>query len=242
MNFGKADSNLWLNASRPHCHCNGAINFQNHHQCVSRRTPHCEMNHNFASKLLLFACLAGWTGTREDARLLLVDQAKPLVVFTTAPKQIAANLKLSNGSTSSMLGVATLTVVKANEDDSLTGILVYRLPDDVRQKIAQSSSRKLAEVPISITQSNLTANFRRGAACPLIRLQVLANDAVVGDATVHFDSVTLSIAETPNQINQLFCSWTRQINAKRQRLGIIAAINRLIMVEEEDVENKPVKP
>ncbi len=200
------------------------------------------MNHNFASKLLLFACLTGWYGAHEKARLPVVDQAKPLVIFTTAPKLIAANLKLSNGSNSSVRGFATLTIVKANEDDSLTGTLVYRLPDDVRQKIAQSSSRKLADVPNSISQTNLTANFRRGTACPLVRLQVLANDAVVGDAIVHFDSVTLDIAETPVQINQLFCNWTQQINAKRQRLGIIAAINRLITVEEEDVENKPVKP
>ncbi len=199
------------------------------------------MNHNFASKLLLFACLTGWYGTHWEARLRSVDQAKPLVIFTTVPKRIAANLKLSNGSTSSMHGFATLTVVKANEDDSLTGTLVYRLPDDARQKIAQASGRKLAEVPTSITQTNLTANFRRGTACPLVKLQVLANDAAVGDATVNFDNVTLDITETPTQINQLFCSWTRQINAKRQRLGIIAAINRLITVEE-DVENKPLKP
>ena len=187
-------------------------------------------------------CLTGCYGAHGEARLPSVKQAKPLVVFTTAPKLISANLKLGNGSNSSVHGFATLTVVKANEDDSLTGTLVYRLPNDVRQKIAQSSSLNLADVPATITQANLTANFRRGTACPLIRLQVLANDTVLGNATVHFDSVTLNITETPNQINQLFCSWTRQINAKRQRLGIIAAINRLITVEEEDVENKPVKP
>lgn len=187
-------------------------------------------------------CLTEWHGTREQARLLSVNQTKPLVIFTTAPKLIAANLKLNDGSSSSVHGFATLTIVKANADDSLTGTLVYRVPDKVRQKIAESSGRKLAEVPNNITQTNLTASFRRGTACPLIRLQVVANDAVLGDATVHFDSVTLEIAETSNQINQLFCSLTRQINAKRQRLGIIAALNRLITVEEEDVENKPVKP
>jgi hypothetical protein len=47
--------------------------------------------------------------------------------------------------------------------------------------------------------------------------------------------MVLDIHETPEQMNQLFCSWTRQINAKRQRRGIIAAINRLIQPEEQAV-------
>ncbi len=232
MNFGKADSNLWLNANRPHFAINnGAINFQNITKRVTSRTPHCEMNHKFASKLLLFAALTGWYRASEGARLPSVNQAKPQVVFTTVPKLVTANLKLGDGSNLSVRGYATLTLVRANEDDSVTGTIVYRLPEDARQKIAQSSQRKLADIPPIITQKDIKANFRRGTACPLVRLQVSANDTVVAGASVHFDTLMLDINETPNQINQLFCSWTRQINAKRSHLGIIAAINRLITVE-----------
>jgi len=212
-----------------------------HYRRIINRALHCEMNCKFASKLLLFACLIGWSGMDADVRSQTAEQAKPQVVFASAPKLIAATLKLADGSNSAVRVQATLNIVKANEDDSLTGTLVYRLADESRQKISQTAKRNLAEIPISITQKDLTVNFRHGTSCPLIRLQIPENDAEIGNAKLHVDSVTLDIHEAPDQINQLFCSWTRQINAKRQRLGIIAAINRLITVEE-DVENKPAKP
>ena len=212
-----------------------------HHLSVPRRVPHCEMNGKFASKLLLLACLTGSSELGAGIRPQVVEQTKPPVVFMTAPKLIGANLKFADGSSSIVRGRATLTAVKANEDDSLTGTLVYLLPDEARQKLAQASKRNLAEIPQNITQKDLTVNFERGTACPLVRLQVPVKETTIGNVTLHFDHVMLDIHETPDQINQLFCNWTRQINAKRQRLGIIAAINRLI-TPEEDVENKTAKP
>lgn len=202
------------------------------------------MNLKFASKLLLSVCLADWLGSVASARKQSVGQnvpAKAPVVFTTTPKLVEAKLKLAGGSNAIVRGRATLTVTRANQDDSLTGTLVYLLPDEARQKIAQSSGLKLTDIPTGITQKDLTAIFHRGTACPLLRLLVSANDAEVANATLHLGSLALDVHETPAQINQLFCSWTRQINTKRQRLGIIAAINRLISVEE-DVENKTAKP
>lgn len=204
------------------------------------------MNLRFASKLMLSVCLIDCYGSVAPARSQTAGQikqsAKAPVIFTTAPKLVEAKLKLADGSNSTVRGRATLTVVQANQDDSLTGTLVYLLPVEARQKIAQSSGRKLTEVPAAITQKDLTANFHRGTSCPLVKLRVSAKDTEVGKTTLHFDNVALEISEKPDQVNQLFCSWTRQINAKRQRLGIIAAINRLITLEEEDVENKTAKP
>ncbi|MGH9802631.1 MAG: hypothetical protein ACRD82_19875, partial [Blastocatellia bacterium] len=124
------------------------------------------MNHKFASTLLLFACLSGWAGSGAAIHSQVVEQNKPPVVFTTTPKLVAAKLKLADGSNSVVRGRATLTVVKANEDDSLIGTLVYLLPDEARQKMAQSSGRKLIEVPTGITQKDLKANFGRGTSCP----------------------------------------------------------------------------
>lgn len=205
------------------------------------------MNLKFASKLLLFVCLIDWSGLNVSARLQTAGQTKSLVrapvIFTTPPKLVEAKLKLADGSNSTLRGRATLTIVKANENDSLTATLVYLLPDEARQKMAQSSGRKLADIPTNVTQKELTVNFHRGAACPLIKLMVSANEVEIGNnIALHFDNFALEIHETQAQINQLFCSWTRQINTKRQRLGIIAAINRLITIDEEDVENKTAKP
>ncbi|MBS1789922.1 MAG: hypothetical protein JST85_19520 [Acidobacteria bacterium] len=197
------------------------------------------MDCKFASKLLLFACLAAGSGGGVHSQS--VEQARPLVIFSTPPVMVTARLNLADGSKSDVHGQATLTITRANEDDSVTGTLVYLLPDEVRQKIAQTSGQKLAEIPNRVTQKDLSAKFQRGTSCPSLKLQVSASEVAFGNAALLFDKVTVAIPETPAPINQLFCSWTRQINAKRKRLGIIAAVNRLITVEE-DVENKPARP
>jgi len=189
------------------------------------------MIRKFASAVLASVCLlmGGWVAPAA-AR----GQAKP-VVFTTTPKPVSAQLQLSDGSSFAVRGRASLTVTAANDDDTLTGTLIYALPDDARQKIARTANLALKNVPSSLALKDVSANFLRGTACPLVRLEVSAKGAEipgVGGAGIRFDRVVLDIRETPEQMNQLFCGWTRQINAKRQRRGIIAAINRLIRPEE----------
>ena len=153
------------------------------------------------------------------------------IVFTTAPKLVIGQLQSGGGPALPVRGHASLTITVANENDTLAGTFVYTLPDDIRQKIAQRSGKALNNISANIQVKNVTANFQRGTACPLLKIEVLIKEADVAGAKLLFDRVTLDIQETPNQMNQLFCSWTRQINAKRQRHGIIAAINRLIQVE-----------
>ena len=199
---------------------------------------HCEMNWKFANAVFASVCLmtGGWITFATMARA----QAKP-VVFTTTPKPVNTRLQFSDGSSFAVRGRASLTVTAANEDDTLTGTLLYVLPEDARKKIAQMASKTLNDVPSNVTMKDVSANFRHGTACPLMRLEVSVKEAEINGARgakLRFDRVALDIQETPAQINQLFCSWTRQINAKRQRHGLIAAINRMIQPEglEEGAE------
>ncbi len=183
------------------------------------------------------------TGGWVTLATMVRAQTKPLV-FTTTPMRVNARLQLSDGSGLAVRGRASLTLTAANEDDTLTGILLYALPDDARKKIAQTASKTLNDIPGSITIKGVSANFRHGTACPLVRLEISVKEAEIngaGGAKLHFDRMALDIQETPEQINQLFCNWTRQINAKRQRLGIIAAINRLIQPEGSE-EGPPGEP
>ncbi len=179
--------------------------------------------------------VCGWVAPADTVR----GQAKP-VVFTTTPKPVSAELQLSDGSSVTVRGRASLTVTAANEDDTLTGTLVYTLPDDARQKIAQTAKKSLKDVPRNVSLKEVSASFRHGTACPSMTLEVSVKEAEVqatpgsaGGTKLRFDRVDLNIHEAPDQMTQLFCSWTRQINAKRQRRGIIAAINRLIQPEEQ---------
>lgn len=201
------------------------------------RISHCEMNWKFASAILVIVC---WL----NAGLANIEQASQPVIFTTAPKIIKSQLKLADGANLHLIGSAALTITRANEDDSMTGVLVYTLTDEERHKIADRSGKALSEIPANTIQRNLTVNFQRNTACPLIKVKVAINevDFIDTKTKLSFDNLVLDIFESQGQLNQLFCSWTRQINVNRQRLGIIAAINRLIAPEKDEVENETANP
>ena len=187
------------------------------------------MNRKFASIVFAFVSLAVGPGATIQAT---AQSSRAPIVFTTVPKLVPGRLPISNGPDFVIRGRASLTVTTANDDDTLTGTLVYVLPSDARQRIAQLVGKSLADIPTSLAVKKVTAKFQRGTACPLVQLEILLKEADFGGTRLFFDHINLDIRETPDQINQLFCSWTRQINAKRQRQGIIAAVNRLITVEE----------
>jgi hypothetical protein len=50
-------------------------------------------------------------------------------------------------------------------------------------------------------------------------------------AKLSFKRLVVDVIETPQEVQQHFCFWTRQINANRPRRGVIASLNRLITVE-----------
>lgn len=197
-----------------------------------------------ANGILLFALMTAH-GFEPAVVCSYISKVKPATGFPTTPKNVNAKLKLADGTGFFVSGRATYTVSQANENDTVTGTLVFDLPAEARKKIAQASNRSLNSVLTIVSVDELTASFQRGTACPQIRLLLAAKTVQIADAQLSFDRVVLNINETPEQMNQLFCSWTRQINVKRQRQGIIAAINRLLAPPEQDeeaVENKPVKP
>ncbi len=203
------------------------------------------MNRKFVSGILFFAFVMTLSHEKAESRQNIVQTMSSPGGFKTVPKVIQARLKLADGSSSVVAGRATFTVLQANENDSVTGILVYDLPVEARQKIARYYGAALNMVPASVSVKDMTANFKRGSACPQIKLIVAIQNIQISGAQLLFDRLVLNINETPEQMNQLFCSWTRQINVKRQRQGLIAAINRLLAppdADEEAVENKPVKP
>lgn len=165
-------------------------------------------------------------------------QAVKPVVLTTVPKLI--NAKLIAGNTTHLVGknadtlrgTATLTIVTANEDDTVTGTLAVAFADDDRKKIAGITGKPLNSTPANVMKKDVVAGYKNGAACPILRLEVGETEWEIAGVKARTDRLALEIVETPDQIPQLFCAWTRQINAKRPRRGIIAAINRLISTEQ----------
>ncbi len=168
----------------------------------------------------------GQSGAQSNA-----PSAKP-APYTTAPKLAVAKLKSGESNVYDVRGKAAFTVTAANDNDTVAGTLVYTIPDEARQKIAQLSAKPLASIPASVTKKDVVAGFQSGTACPVVILEIGATELELAGMKLSFNRITLDVIETAGQVPQHFCAWTRQINAKRQRRGIIASLNRLLTGEQ----------
>jgi hypothetical protein len=179
------------------------------------------MSRKFSSLILVLAFSLVGTNTSG------AQSAQP-VVFNTLSRPIIA--KLTTGE--AVAGRLNLTLTAANDDDTITGTIVFAISDDARQKIADASGKALTAIPASFLKKDVIANFRKGTACPIMHIEIPQTEIEAADIRIRLERTALEINETQGQVAQLICAWTRQINANRQHRGIIAAINRLIVPEQ----------
>jgi len=155
----------------------------------------------------------------------------PHVVYTTPPKTSVAKFKLGESDARELRGTVTFTLTAANYDDTVVGTLVFTIPEEARKKMAAASGEPLTSIPVIVAQKDVSAGFRKGTSCPMVSLEIGATEMDVAGAKLSFDRVVVNVIETPEEVPQHFCVWTRQINANRNRRGVIASLNRLITVE-----------
>jgi len=194
------------------------------------------MNRKISSAISVFVGLtcvlvAGVVSLAQSSVRSNAQSAKP-VIYTTTPKLAIAKLKSGESNLYDVRGKAAFTVTAANDNDTVAGTLVYTIPDDARQKIAQLSAKPLASIPASVAKKDVIAGFQSGTACPVVNLEIGATELEVAGVKLRFNRITLDVIETADQVPQHFCAWTRQINAKRPRRGIIASLNRLLTGEQ----------
>jgi len=219
--------------------------------CVStrERSSHCEMNWKSSNAVPVFACLlvacvivfAPLQGRPSDAQHSNAQKANsrqtPQLVYTTLPKTSVAKLKSISKSGAPVVheirGKVTFTLTAANNDDTLTGTLIFTIPNEARQKMAQASGKSLNSIPVSVAQKDVVAGFRRGAACPVVNLEIGALELDVAGVKLSFNRIVVDVIETPGEVPQHICAWTRQINSGRPHRGVIASLNRLITVEPD---------
>jgi hypothetical protein len=194
---------------------------------VNRLFSDREMSKRFSSMFMVLPLLLTLGNSAQ--------QSDP-VIFTTQPKPAIA--RLISAEKISLEGRASFTVTKAEDDDTITGILVFTISDDERYKLAELSDFDPEEIPAKFSREDVTARFQKGTSCPTLHLEIPSVEMEAAGTPMRFDLMVLDIVETQQQMSQLFCAWSRQINARRHRRGIIAAINRLIKPEVEDREIK----
>jgi hypothetical protein len=155
----------------------------------------------------------------------------PQVVYTTPLKTIVARLKSGESGGCEVRGIVTYTLAAANYNDTVVGTLIFTISEEARKKIAETSGEPLTSIPAYVSRKDVTAGFRKGTSCPVISLVIGAMELEVGGMKLSFDRVAVNVIETREEVPQHFCVWARQINANRQRRGVIASLNRLITVE-----------
>lgn len=148
--------------------------------------------------------------------------------ITTKPKLVVTKLKVGEGESFDVRGKATFTFTAANSDGSFAGIVTYALPDDARQKIAQITGKPLAQVPASITQTDVISEYQKLTECPVVHLDFKPMDLLVAGAKVHFNRFTLDVNDEGKEINVMVCKIAEQIIAGRAIRGPVRRINEII--------------
>ena len=159
-------------------------------------------------------------------------QTKKPKPYTTAAKLVVTKLKVGDGEAFDVRGKATFTLTAANNDDSLAGTIIYMLPDDARAKIAQITGKPLAQIPASISQTDVVGQFQKLTECPVVNIDFPAMDLMVHGAKIHFNRFVMSIKEGEHDIALYVCVIAKQINKGLPRRGPIRRVNEILNGEE----------
>jgi len=161
-----------------------------------------------------------------------IHQARPPTVYTTPAKVVSGWFRIDKETSSDaplkLEARATYTLTAVSDDDSLTGTFTISLLPQSRQFLADSVKAKLAEIPDSFSRKGTVAKFVKGTSCPSIELDFPEFAIDVKSGHVSLSGQLLRIPESADKLVQQLCFLTRQINVKRERLGIIRNINRMI--------------
>lgn len=194
------------------------------------------MNTKTYRMLLTLACLLAISLTA-----FAQQKAKKPETISTVTKLVITKIKISEGDAYEVRGKATFTLTGANSDDSMAGTLLYTVPDDARQKVAQLTGKSLETIPSSVTVKDVIVNFQKATACPTVHLEFAPMDVDIAGAKTHFNRFVLDINEGTQELPLLFCVWTKQINNGRARRGVINRINQILNGEEPDQPGQQVQ-
>ncbi len=161
------------------------------------------------------------------------EKVRKTETISTTSKLILAKLN-----TTEVKGTAIFTLASANNDGTLTGNLVYTLPDLERQKIAQSLNKPIAEIPANLTANNLSAKFAKNTHCPDIHLEFAELDLELLGIKFHLNRFVLGLTETPQKLSRALCIWTDRTNKGVINKGIVQYINLLLKGEEDEERPK----
>jgi len=181
-------------------------------------------------RVLLFSLLglAPILGDPVASRKLVTSRKNDPVTFTTNPQSVRFRV---GAHPETFQGRATLTLVEALPDDSLRAIVVITMDEAERVRF-QKQFPLGSSPPAPLGHRELRLQWRTRTSCPDLEIDLPALTFEAAGLPLTTIRSRLKI-EVPlissDPLPQLLCSWTRQINARRPREGVIMAINRLLI-------------
>ena len=190
------------------------------------------------SVLCLLACAipvaAQKKATAQERPTIRENTKKPQTISTT-PKVLAGKLQTSDGKTLELRGQAVFTITTINADDSLTGALVYLIPDKDRQRASEKLGKPLTAIPASVMSKEISASFEKDTHCPEIHFAFAPIELEIAGTKLHLDRFSLTLDESPQELSKLFCIWTQVSSSQHQQTrGVIARIRVLLNGEEAE--------
>lgn len=161
-------------------------------------------------------------------------QTSQPVVFVTPAQTISLVVRSKAKEPRKLDALVTYTLTSAVPDDTLKGnlsISFVSIPKKSKAPVALNAEA-LQGLPQAISKENVPASFMNQTACPQLKLQFREVE-LEGSAAV-IDAFVIVVPEMrDNEVSQLLCFWTTQINSNRVRKGIVAKINRLLKAEDD---------
>ncbi|MBS1811583.1 MAG: hypothetical protein JST84_25705 [Acidobacteria bacterium] len=170
--------------------------------------------------------------------------AIPAIAFSQAKVRktetisTTSKITLAKLNTIEIKGTAVYTLAAADSDGTLTGNLVYSLPELERQKIAQALSKPLAEIPANLTANNLTAKLEKNTHCPEIHFEFAELNLEISGTRLQLNRFILSLTESDQKLSRALCIWTERTNKGVANKGIVQYINLLLKGEEDEEQAK----
>lgn len=162
------------------------------------------------------------------------SQGESPASFTTAARRVRIK---DAGNAQLLKGRASLTLLEAYPDDSLRAIVTLTVERSDRLKIKDTvAALSPRETDPSLIEpaARLETRLRwhNSTSCPNLAIDLPALTFQTANAQLITLPTRFEI-ELPqtaaDSLSQLLCNWTRQINARRPRTGVIMAINRHLL-------------
>ena len=165
---------------------------------------------------------------------LVGAQTRQPVVFSTPPQHVRVKTGPVGENQREIDALVSFTLTSALTDDTLKGTLKLSFVAKAKKtkQWVSLSPEALNGLPAALSRENVLAVFSKGTSCPRLKLEIAALE--LEGALGSIDAFPLFVDEKrDDEVSQLLCFWTAQVNSGGVRKGIIAKINKLVRGDEE---------